>query len=259
MQRMAPSASRDATSGCPSPASPLRPRTRRVTAQLATYKEPASGLSDDSSEHRNYSTVKMARRRRRGRQEDTEEFQTEPTLMKARSTKATNKEQDELDAQLGFKDIVIDGTDQNEQGGSQDVAGRVDEKSSLILKRKRGEDRRLSVETVVTPDSLDADDPTRQEEDSPEIEAEQNWGIDGQIDYHAQFEQILVSNDMSKPLALMRQIVLEKLTGRRRVGLLGLDEEYKKVHQLMEQTVTAGEGNSLLVIGARGSGKTTVR
>ena len=181
--------------------------------------------------------------------------------MKARSTKATTKEQDELDAQLGFKDIVIDGNDQNEQGGSHDFAGRVTKNavSFLTLKRKRGGDRRLSAETVVTRESLDVDDSTRQEEDSPEIEPEQNWGTDGQIDYHAQFEQILVGNDMSKPLALMRQIVLEKLTGRRRVGLVGLDEEYKKIHQLMEQTVTAGEGNSLLVIGARGSGKTTVR
>jgi origin recognition complex subunit 4 len=40
--------------------------------------------------------------------------------------------------------------------------------------------------------------------------------------------------------------------------LRGHDEELKKVHQVVEQTVLAGEGNSMLVIGARGSGKTTV-
>jgi origin recognition complex subunit 4 len=56
----------------------------------------------------------------------------------------------------------------------------------------------------------------------------------------------------------MQRLLLDKLTGQRRVKLRGQDDEMQKVHQVVEQTVLAGEGNSMLIIGARGSGKTTV-
>jgi origin recognition complex subunit 4 len=56
----------------------------------------------------------------------------------------------------------------------------------------------------------------------------------------------------------MQRALLDRLTGQKRIRLRGYDEEMKKVHQVVEQTVLAGEGNSMLVIGARGSGKTTV-
>ncbi|KAL3428372.1 origin recognition complex subunit [Phlyctema vagabunda] len=59
-------------------------------------------------------------------------------------------------------------------------------------------------------------------------------------------------------LAIMQRLVLSKLTGQKRIKLRGHDEDISKVHQLVEQTVLAGEGNSMLVIGARGSGKTTL-
>jgi len=59
-------------------------------------------------------------------------------------------------------------------------------------------------------------------------------------------------------LRIAQRILLDKLTGQRRLKLCGHDEQMQKVHQLVEQTVVAGEGNSMLVIGGRGSGKTTV-
>jgi origin recognition complex subunit 4 len=59
-------------------------------------------------------------------------------------------------------------------------------------------------------------------------------------------------------LMIMQKLVLDKLTGRRRLKLHGLDDELQKVHQVVEQTVVSGEGNSMLIIGARGCGKTTV-
>ncbi|KAI5286328.1 hypothetical protein KEM54_006877 [Ascosphaera aggregata] len=52
--------------------------------------------------------------------------------------------------------------------------------------------------------------------------------------------------------------VLDKLMGKRPIPLQGLDDEYHAVHQLLEQTVVAGEGNSLLILGSRGTGKTTI-
>jgi origin recognition complex subunit 4 len=59
-------------------------------------------------------------------------------------------------------------------------------------------------------------------------------------------------------LRSMQGILLERLTGQRRIRLRGLDDEFQKVYQLVEQTVLAGEGNSMLIMGARGSGKTTL-
>ncbi|ORY10354.1 origin recognition complex subunit 4 C-terminus-domain-containing protein [Clohesyomyces aquaticus] len=59
-------------------------------------------------------------------------------------------------------------------------------------------------------------------------------------------------------LELLKSIVMERITGKRPAPLVGLDEEYKTVHQTVENTITAGEGNSMLVIGARGSGKTAL-
>lgn len=50
--------------------------------------------------------------------------------------------------------------------------------------------------------------------------------------------------------------LLQSLVGRR--PLVNMDEEYRKVQQLITQTVLAGEGNSMLVIGPRGCGKTAL-
>lgn len=61
-----------------------------------------------------------------------------------------------------------------------------------------------------------------------------------------------------RELDLLKTIVLERITGKRPSPLIGLDQEYTSVHQLVEHTITAGEGNSMLLIGARGSGKTAL-
>lgn len=59
-------------------------------------------------------------------------------------------------------------------------------------------------------------------------------------------------------LQRFRKILLEKCTGKRPIPLTNLDEEYAKVYSLIDQTITAGESNSMLLIGARGSGKTAL-
>ncbi|EPE08679.1 origin recognition complex subunit 4 [Ophiostoma piceae UAMH 11346] len=59
-------------------------------------------------------------------------------------------------------------------------------------------------------------------------------------------------------LSKTKRILLGRCTGRHRVRLHGQDEAYDKVYQVVEQTVVAGEGNSMMVIGARGTGKTTM-
>ncbi|KAL2120715.1 hypothetical protein VTJ04DRAFT_4742 [Mycothermus thermophilus] len=59
-------------------------------------------------------------------------------------------------------------------------------------------------------------------------------------------------------LRAAQRVLLDRCAGRRRIRLQGQDEAYEKAYQLVEQTVAAGEGNSMMVIGPRGCGKTTL-
>ncbi|EEP77413.1 predicted protein [Uncinocarpus reesii 1704] len=61
--------------------------------------------------------------------------------------------------------------------------------------------------------------------------------------------------DMTRSLA---KFLLEKLNGTQLLPLKGLAAEYQAVYQLIEQTILAGEGNSMLLLGARGCGKTAL-
>ncbi|KAK1820108.1 origin recognition complex subunit 4 [Friedmanniomyces endolithicus] len=67
---------------------------------------------------------------------------------------------------------------------------------------------------------------------------------------HAVFE--------AEHLAVIQSMVLAQLTGKRPIPLTNLSDEYTKVSTLIAQTVTASESNSMLLIGARGSGKTAL-
>lgn len=77
-------------------------------------------------------------------------------------------------------------------------------------------------------------------------------------EYAEELHGITQDEDREEELQTITQTVLEKITGKRRVPLVGLDSEYHKVHHLLSQTVTAGEGNSMLLLGSRGSGKTAI-
>jgi len=73
--------------------------------------------------------------------------------------------------------------------------------------------------------------------------------IDEEVPSISHFEQHLRS---------LQRVLLDRCSGRRALKLCGHDDAYEKTYQLVEQTVVAGEGNSMLVIGSRGCGKTTV-
>lgn len=72
------------------------------------------------------------------------------------------------------------------------------------------------------------------------------------------FDDLPEIEGLEDHLRNMQRVLLERLTGQRRIKLRGHATEMQNVHQVVEQTVLAGEGNSMLVIGARGSGKSTV-
>ncbi|KAJ5907630.1 hypothetical protein N7495_000312 [Penicillium taxi] len=70
--------------------------------------------------------------------------------------------------------------------------------------------------------------------------------------------QNICNGGLQNEMRTLSNIVLQKLSGKRQIPLKGLENEYKKVNHLIEQTVTLGEGNSMLLLGSRGSGKTAM-
>ena len=59
-------------------------------------------------------------------------------------------------------------------------------------------------------------------------------------------------------LRSLQRVLLDRCAGRRRIRMFEQQGPYEKTRQLVEQTIVSGEGNSMLLIGPRGSGKTTV-
>ena len=139
--------------------------------------------------------------------------------------------------------------DQNHGNGRQeataDIWGAV--VSPPPPKRKRGRPPRSK---SVDKESRPHDEETREESDV-KIDCRPS-------DLSGLFTKLMQEVRSEAVAGMLRDTLLQKLTGRRRLPLTGLDEEYRKVHQVVKQTIVAGEGNSLLVIGGRGTGKTTV-
>ena len=53
-----------------------------------------------------------------------------------------------------------------------------------------------------------------------------------------------------------KSLVLSRLTGEILTPLTVLEAEYSKLHSLLSATIKEGEGNSILILGSRGAGKT---
>ncbi|KAK2032451.1 PHD-finger domain-containing protein [Colletotrichum zoysiae] len=71
-------------------------------------------------------------------------------------------------------------------------------------------------------------------------------------------DEAVKTPNFQQHLSKLKRVLLDRCTGRRRIKLVDQDEAMEKAHRLVEQTVLSGEGNSMLIIGARGCGKTTL-
>ena len=125
---------------------------------------------------------------------------------------------------------------------------------SVPVKRKRGRPRKCpKVEVGPTHEGEGGE----QVAENP-LPDERRRGTTKILGLAELFQQLVHDFRSEKAARLVKKTILEKVTGRRPLRLIGLKEEYQKVHQTVEQSVVAGEGNSLLIIGARGTGKSTV-
>ena len=70
--------------------------------------------------------------------------------------------------------------------------------------------------------------------------------------------KVLQDPKNQKAFERLKEEVLKNVTGKGRIPLTARDQEFGRVRQVVKQTVEAGEGNSMLIIGARGSGKSNL-
>ncbi|MCJ1234350.1 hypothetical protein MMC14_002311 [Varicellaria rhodocarpa] len=121
--------------------------------------------------------------------------------------------------------------------------------ASSIPSKKRGRPPKLSgavtpIKSTITPSNMVVSK-TVEDESTSYVTRER-------------LRSVLLETGSESQTALLQSQLMGALTGKRRMPLVGLEDEYEKVYQLVEQTVGAGEGNSMLVVGARGSAKTTL-
>lgn len=138
-------------------------------------------------------------------------------------------------------------TNQRDQSVTEDASGKEVKKSPSPDEDQDGFDDLVSMQ--LQPAQFQQDD----------MDMKDNSGITPEpLPGYAEEFQGLFQKGLHEELRALTKFTLEKLNGKRPVPLKGVDSEYQKVHQLIEQTVTSGEGNSMLVFGSRGCGKTTI-
>lgn len=98
----------------------------------------------------------------------------------------------------------------------------------------------------------------QQEFHNEQPEATEAADVSEPLPEYAERFQALCQTGLADEVRILSTILLEKLSGKRQIPLRGVDLEYQKVHQLIEQTVSVGEGNSMLLLGSRGCGKTAI-
>ncbi len=184
---------------------------------------------------------------------------------------ASRRKIDRLKKQLEI-DMVLPVQQDYETSHWKDISARQDSPDELAQTREEAESEQEQEQEQVlqTPSKTKKKRPSAvpvEEDEEPPSAAEASPinatpklsqpDINVPTGEHAEVLQRLLDDD-PEALAKLKSHILLSLTGKRLLPLVNLEEEHQKVHQLVEQTVLAGEGNSMLIIGSRGSGKTTL-
>lgn len=90
------------------------------------------------------------------------------------------------------------------------------------------------------------------------LQREEGDGIEDSLQNAATELRCLLEKNSSNSLITLKSEILKGITRKRRLPLVKLEQEYQELHQLVKQTVLAGEGNSVMIIGSRGTAKTTM-
>lgn len=90
------------------------------------------------------------------------------------------------------------------------------------------------------------------------VQREEGEDIEDNLQNAATELRRLLGKNSSDSLTTLKSEILKGITRKRRLPLVKLEQEYQELHQLVKQTVLAGEGNSVMIIGSRGTAKTTM-
>ncbi|KAL8904058.1 MAG: hypothetical protein Q9207_003519 [Kuettlingeria erythrocarpa] len=194
-------------------------------------------------------------------------------------TCTTAAAQDPEEAELGFREILtkerpsVPGRSNSQRGTGTTSGKRLIRRKSSHSSGEYAEDppnvnlaEQKKVEAAEQRLSLNVRSPSPGR--TGELQSADGVNNDSPLEYQDSSE---IPDTLRKPLNKLRRSLqtsstdsiqalkcnlLQSLAGRR--PLINMDEEYRKVQQLITQTVLAGEGNSMLVIGPRGCGKTAL-
>jgi origin recognition complex subunit 4 len=161
-----------------------------------------------------------------------------------------------IEEQLGFKDI--DSSRTTKEKGEEAKQGRKQSKSPAS--KKSGEGRARSVPdaedtTEVAYDEAGEDnDPTLLDMD-PIVEELGSLSGTLRTGLDEQFHALESAGEEDEHIIRIKAAVLERITNHALSPVAHLQTQYATLHALLAATITAGESNSLLLLGSRGSGK----
>ncbi|KAL9621196.1 MAG: hypothetical protein Q9160_004328 [Pyrenula sp. 1 TL-2023] len=146
------------------------------------------------------------------------------------SGKSVVFQQDTAINALDFEDVHS--SEQTEQKASAELT--VDD--GLFFETQEDEFQEVDITVNEPPTTLQASD----------------HNLDSSAEYSSDISPLQRNADVEN----LKSALLSRLTHRSLSPIVGLSAEYQKVFNLLSQTVTAGEGNSMLILGPRGVGKT---
>ena len=151
-------------------------------------------------------------------------------------------------------DVGPGGTTDTEDSPDELNQGGLDEELSIAeVPTSKGRNKRGEAAPAATAE----ESPTLEAVQDPTTHASPQSDAEDSLESYAFELRQLLSQDLGA-LTELKTHILSGLTGKRRLPLVSLSSPYQKVQQLVSQTVLAGEGNSMLIIGSRGTGKTTL-
>ncbi|KAI4089553.1 MAG: hypothetical protein LQ344_005268 [Seirophora lacunosa] len=238
-------------------------RTRRVTGRLPLDMADSSPVKSTPRKSKTPKTLSTTPGRKRGR----------PPKQAIATPTSHNAEESEL----GFREIppearksasgqakllrrsgTLSQKQQNRRQESlsysgEDIWDPFNDADGALHAKTRAEQQRQTTSTKTHEGALHAHDAHQDEAyDEHQIDLEVPERLRESSD---KLQRILQLSSVES-VDSFKSHLLRGLTGRH--PLVNMDDEYRKVQQLVTQTVLAGEGNSMLVIGPRGCGKTAL-
>ncbi|KAI8813962.1 origin recognition complex subunit 4 C-terminus-domain-containing protein [Cladochytrium replicatum] len=159
-----------------------------------------------------------------------------------------------------------------EDGEDGDEKEEMEEEDIARRRSKRYRKRTVldlpSVKQSRTPPSLRKNRIMSDEEESDEDDEGESGGVveelmngDDELSRVDEVDMVDTNGDTTfaeKDVAAARGLILGRLNGALPPAqLIGLDEQFKKLYGILERTVQSGEGNSVLLVGNHGCGKST--